>query len=134
MVNPELAKIQSLLHEHHRLLLISLKQDLERLQGKVLNPAEWFQILLGSAEYGWLKPLNSLISDIDALLEAKSISSVDLGILHHELERFFFKEDGDVTSFNYHYRKLFALFDSADRQSALERRGDSPRLAQNRSE
>ena len=67
------------------------------MHGKVLNPAEWFQILLGSAEYGWLKPLNSLISDIDALLEAKSISPSDLGILHHELERFFFKEDGDAT-------------------------------------
>ena len=101
-------KIRNSLHELHRLLLKALKLERERIHGHVLNPAEWFQILLSAPEYAWLKPMNSLLSDVDALLESKSISEADQKILHYELERFFFKEDGDVTSFNYHYRKLFA--------------------------
>jgi hypothetical protein len=104
----ELESVRTSLHELHRLLLSVLKQERERIHGKVLNPAEWFQILLSAPEYAWLKPLNSLLSDVDALLEAKSVASGDQKILRHEVERFFFKEDGDVTSFNYHYRKLFA--------------------------
>jgi hypothetical protein len=49
-----------------------------------------------------------LVSDVDALSESPRLAPQDLAILHFELERFFFKEDGDVTSFNYHYRKTFA--------------------------
>jgi hypothetical protein len=104
----DLETIRTALVELHRLLLGVLKTERERIHGKVLNPAEWFQILLAAPEYAWLKPLNSLISDVDALLESKSVAVADQAILRHELERFFFKEDGDVTSFNYHYRKLFA--------------------------
>jgi hypothetical protein len=104
----ELKAIQSSLHELQRRLLAALKQEHERIHGQVLNPAAWFQVLLSAPEYAWTKPLNSLISDVDALLEQKAVSDSDKSILRHELERFFFKEDGDVTSFNYHYRKLFA--------------------------
>lgn len=105
----ELKTVRTSLHELHRLLLATLKKDRERVSGQVLNPAEWFQILLAAPEYAWLKALNSLISDVDALSENKQISEPDLLILRHELERFFFKDDEDVTSFNSHYRKLFAL-------------------------
>ncbi|MGZ3722391.1 MAG: hypothetical protein ACXVA9_05645, partial [Bdellovibrionales bacterium] len=104
----EFKPIQKSLHELHRQLLAGLKKEHERIHGKVLNPAEWFQILLSAPEYAWIKPLNSLISDVDALLESHPVSKTDQIILQHELERFFFKDDGDVTSFNYHYRKLFA--------------------------
>jgi hypothetical protein len=104
----DLKPIQESLTELHRRLLAALKKEHERIHGQVLNPAAWFQILLAAPEYAWMKPLNSLISDVDALMEAKTITEIDKMILQHELERFFFKEDGDVTSFNYHYRKLFA--------------------------
>lgn len=104
----DLTAIQTSLHELQRRLLSALKQEHERIHGQVLQPAGWFQILLSAPEYAWTKPLNSLISDVDALLEHKTVSEADKAILRHELERFFFKEDGDVTSFNYHYRKLFA--------------------------
>lgn len=104
----ELNAVRKTLHELHRLLLSALKKDRERETGKVLNPTEWFQILLSAPEYVWLKGLNSLLSDVDALFDSNKIANEDLAILRHELERFFFKDDGDVTSFNYHYRKLFA--------------------------
>jgi hypothetical protein len=103
----EFKVVRTILHELHRLLLAALKKDRERLFGQAINPSEWFQILLSAPEYNWLKSLNSLLSDVDALFDSGKIGNEDLAIVRHELERFFFKEDGDVTSFNSHYRKLF---------------------------
>jgi hypothetical protein len=103
----ELLAVRTALHELHRLLLSALKMERERVTGRVFNPAEWFQLLISAPEYQWLKPLNSLLSDVDALSELKAVASQDLAILRHELETFFFKENEDVTSFNCHYRRLF---------------------------
>src|SRR5690242_20665893 len=95
----ELKNVQTSLHELQRLLLSILKQDHERASGKVLNPAEWFQILLGAPEYAWLKTLNSLVSDVDALSECSKLSTQDLAILRAEVDRLFFTENVDVSSF-----------------------------------
>ena len=105
---PDLKSVQATLHELQRLLLGILKKEREVASGKVLNPAEWFQILLSAPEYVWLKTLNSLISDLDALNESSKLTIQDVAIVRAELERLFFKEDGDAASFNAHYRKLFA--------------------------
>lgn len=104
----DLKNVQASLHELQRLLLGILRKEREGLIGKALNPAEWFQILLSAPEYMWLKALNSFISDLDALSEAAKLTTQDLAIVRAELERMFFKEDGDAASFNAHYRKLFA--------------------------
>lgn len=104
----DLKSIQVSLYELHKLLLSTLKKDRERVIGNVLQPAEWFQILLSAPEYTWLKILNSLISDVDALSELPKVTAQDMAILRSEVERLFFKEDGDAASFNAHYRKLFA--------------------------
>ncbi len=100
--------VRTPLLELHRLLLLSLKKDHETLAGRVLNPAEWFQTLLSSPEYQWVKPLNSLMADVDALSELSKIGDRDMAILRHHLETLFFKDDEDVTSFNSHYRKAFS--------------------------
>ena len=105
--HPELQAVRQGLQELHRVLLAALKKDHERIAGRVVPPAEWFQILIGSPEYQWVKPLNSLVSDVDALTELPTISETDILIVQYELEFFFFKENDDVTSFNYHYRKIF---------------------------
>jgi len=105
--HPKLSAVRTHLRELHRFLLALLKKEREGSLGKTLQAAEWFQILLAAPEYQWLKPLNSLLSDLDALSEHAQVSGADLIIVRLELERFFFKEDGDVTSFNFHYRKLF---------------------------
>lgn len=104
----ELKAVKTSLYELHKLLLSTLKKDRERLTGELLNPAAWFQILLSAPEYVWLKTLNSFISDVDALSEAEKYSAEDIAVLRSELERLFFKDDEDVTSFNSHYRKIFA--------------------------
>ena len=105
---PQLVSARTALYELHRLLLSVLKKTREKEMGKVMNATEWFHALLNAPEYQWLKPLNSLLSDVDALSDSGRAASDDLAILRAELEKFFFKENGDATSFNYHYRKLFA--------------------------
>ena len=104
----ELKKLRSALMDLHRLFLATLKEEHESKSGDVLNAGAWFQVLVSSPEYGWVKPFNSLVSDMDALLDLKNISEQDLVILRHELDNLFFKESDEVTSFNFHYRKLFA--------------------------
>ena len=106
----ELKTVRSALHELHRLMLSALRKDHERILGRVMNPAEWFQILISAPEYQWLQPLNSLLSDVDALSELSKIEELDLAILRQELEGFFFKENVEVRSFNSHYRLLLAQY------------------------
>src|SRR6185437_8454535 len=104
-----LREVAQTLREVHKLLLAVLKKEREQAAGKNVAPAEWFQILLNEPEYKWMKGLNSLVSDTDALSELTKISDQDLAILRYEVEKFFFVDDEDVTSFNSHYRKLFNL-------------------------
>jgi hypothetical protein len=102
-----MSEVGGSLRELHKLLLAVLKKDRERHSGKIITPAEWFQTLLNAPEYQWMKALNSLVSDADALSELSKVSDRDLVILRHEIERLFFRDDEDVTSFNSHYRKWF---------------------------
>ncbi len=110
MPNPSefLQALRAPLIELHRLLLSLLKTDRDQTSGRVMAPTEWFQVLLGAPEYAWVKPLNTLLSDVDALSEQRKISSADLSILHHQINFLFFSDNQDVTSFNSHYRKLFS--------------------------
>lgn len=103
-----MGEVGGALRELHKLLLAVLKQERDRVAGSVLTPAEWFQTLLNAPEYQWMKTLNSLVSDTDALSELPKISDRDLIILRSEIERLFFRDDEDVTSFNSHYRKIFS--------------------------
>lgn len=107
-VNQTLKTVRTPLLELHRILLLILKKDLERTSGRVIPPAEWFQVLLSAPEYQWVKPLNTLVSDMDALSELAKIRDEDLSILHHQVNSLLFSDNQDVTSFNSHYRKLFA--------------------------
>lgn len=92
--------------EAHRTLLAALRQDHERMSGSGLRPAEWFQILISSPTYQWLKPLNTLLADIDALFEAVPVSEMDLAVLRHSVDSLFFTDNDEIRSFNYHYRGL----------------------------
>lgn len=103
----KLGAVRKPLHELHRLLLASLKRDHELTAGRVLNPAEWFQVLISQPEYQWVKPFNTLLADVDALTDSNKVAETDLAILHHLLDALFFKDDELVTSFNSHYRKAF---------------------------
>ncbi len=104
----KLVTVRTPLLELHRLLLGCLKTDYEKAHGRVLPAAEWFQVLLGAPEFAWVKVMNTLISDVDALSEKKGITVQDMSILHHNINKLLFIDDEDVTSFNCHYRKVFS--------------------------
>ncbi len=106
----KLKAVRTPLLELHRLMLLALKKEHETLAGRVLNPTEWFQTLLSSPEYQWVKPLNRLLSDVDALSDLNKAGMQDLEILRYHLDLLFFKDDEDVTSFNCHYRKAFSRY------------------------
>lgn len=111
MSNPSelLKSVRTPLLELHRLLLSVLKKDREETSGRVMAPAEWFQVLISAPELHWVKPINTLLSDVDALMDSGKVRVEDLSILHHQFNALFFSDNEDVTSFNSHYRKQFAL-------------------------
>ena len=74
-----LAKV---LRAAHSALIQSLKKRREAKNGKELTPMEWFHLLSGDPEYQWMKPLMSLMADIDALLDNRpDISENDLALV-----------------------------------------------------
>jgi hypothetical protein len=100
--------IRSNLLELHRLILGAAKKQAEDDAGRTLPPAEWFQILIADPKFKWLGPLTTLLTDLDALSERTNIATRDLSILRHALEELFFIENDELTSFNHHYRQMFA--------------------------
>ena len=105
---PDLKALRSTLQELHRYLLASAKKEAEAKLGRSLAPGDWFQQLIGDPQYAWIKPLTSLMADLDALSEHPKISDRDLSILRHALEDLFFNENDELLSFNHHYRQIFA--------------------------
>lgn len=104
----DLKSIRTNLLELHRLLLAAAKKQAEDEAGRTLSPSDWFNQLIADPKFKWLGPMTTLLTDLDALVEHKNIASRDLSILRHALEELFFIEDDEMTSFNHHYRQLFA--------------------------
>ena len=74
-----LAKV---LRAAHSALIQSLRRRREKKTGKELTPLEWFHLLSSDPEYLWMKPLMSLMADIDALLDNRpNISENDLALV-----------------------------------------------------
>ena len=106
-ITPDLQALRSTLQEMHRYLLAIAKKSAEEKLGKVLAPGDWFQHLISDPQYAWLKPLTTLVADLDALSEHKNIVDRDLSILRHAIDDLFFNDNDELQSFNHHYRQVF---------------------------
>ena len=102
----EIKNIASQLRSLHSSLLLILKVKRDTKDGKVTSPIEWFHLLMGDPEYMWFKPLNELLSDIDALDDRGHVSSNDASLVRSLLEELFVKKSPDKNSFNSRYIEL----------------------------
>jgi hypothetical protein len=103
----DIKQARILLLQLHRILLELLRQDHERTKGSPVSPTAWFQLLLNDQEYKWLEPLNTIVSDIDALSERTEATDEDRAIIRHEVEALFF--DGTIhNEFRRRYQKILA--------------------------
>jgi len=66
------------LRELHRVLLHVARENYERDHGPIANPAHFLQLLTGDEYFAWLRPLSTLMADIDHIggLDADSRNEV----------------------------------------------------------
>ncbi len=96
-INKEvLAKVRSSLFELHREFLVVLKTQRETDLHQPIGVTEWLQLIITAPEYEWLKPLNSLVTDVDALFDLESIEPEDITVVKNALNELFFKDDTKV--------------------------------------
>lgn len=107
---------------HHHTQTLQVRQALWNLQKEVLNhlkeefdlelgyqaaPTEWFQALMNSEKYVWLRELTSLMADIDILTELEYVTEHHAGTARNEIEYLLFEKTMDASEgFNKQYREL----------------------------
>lgn len=80
-------QINTELRALHSEFLAKLKSLREEELGQKLNAVEWFQALMGAPELTWVRPFNTLVSDVDALSEQKMTDEKDLAVVKNELQK-----------------------------------------------
>lgn len=83
-------------------LLSSLKDQYDAEVGYEAAPTEWFQVLMTSERYSWLRELTSLMADIDIMTELEEITESHTSIARAEIERMLLATNDE--NFNKHYR------------------------------
>ncbi len=87
-------------------LLNSLKAQFDQEIGKEAAAIEWFQALMNSDRYIWLRELTSLMADIDIMTELESIDEEHAAIARFEIERLLFNQDASRSAFAQSYSDL----------------------------
>ena len=85
-------------------LLSSLKDQYDAENGYESAPTEWFQVLMNSERYAWLRELTSLMADIDIMTELDFITEAHAGIARAEIERLLLSQNEE--NFNKNYRNF----------------------------
>lgn len=87
-------------------LLAYLKDQFDKENGRVSQPAEWLQVIMISERFHWMKELTSLIIDTDVLSELEEISEDNASIIASEVERILIGNNEARSDFNKHYKLL----------------------------
>lgn len=83
-------------------LLSSLKDQYDAENGYESQPTEWFQVLMTSERYAWMRELTSLMADIDIMTELDFITDNHVAIARAEIERLLLAQNEE--HFNKNYR------------------------------
>jgi hypothetical protein len=74
-------------------VLNHLKEEFDRELGYNSTPTEWFQTLMSSVKYYWLRELTSLMADIDILTELDFITELHASTARFEIEHLLFNQN-----------------------------------------
>jgi hypothetical protein len=83
-------------------LLSSLKDQYDSENGYESAPTEWFQVLMTSERYAWMRELTSLMADVDIMTELEFLTENHVGVARAEIERMLLAQNEEI--FNKYYR------------------------------
>lgn len=87
-------------------VLNSLKEEFDRENGYQAAPTEWFQVLMNSDRYAWLRELTSLMADIDVMTELDYITEQHAATARAEIERLLLEHHAPSSEFTRQYKEL----------------------------
>ncbi|HWU44282.1 MAG TPA: hypothetical protein VN132_12615 [Bdellovibrio sp.] len=87
-------------------VLNSLKEEFDRENGYQAAPTEWFQVLMTSERYAWLRDLTSLMADIDVMTELDYITEQHAATARAEIERLLLEHSPPSSEFTRQYKEL----------------------------
>lgn len=104
---PKVLEVRQALWGLQKELLSSLKDQFDAEIGYESAPTEWFQVLMNSERYAWLRELTSLMADIDIMTELETITEAHAGVARAEIERLLLIQSEE--NFNKNYRQLLVV-------------------------
>lgn len=91
-------------------VLNHLKEEFDRELGYNAAPTEWFQALMNSEKYSWLRELTSLMADIDILTELDFITEQHASTARFEIESLLFNQSNvEEQSFSKKYQTILLI-------------------------
>ncbi len=67
-----LGQLRDLLLDQHKLLLDREKATYEAEHGRIANPGQFLNLVIGDPHFAWLKTLSTLVVEIDVALARRS--------------------------------------------------------------
>lgn len=77
-IRPPLAKV-------HAFLLSALKEKFERLEGRLLSPYDWLQMISVDPTLQWIRPMHELLLDVDIMIDEKELTVEDVDQIRKDL-------------------------------------------------
>lgn len=87
-------------------LLKSLKEEFDQQNGYESNPTEWFQVLMSSEKFFWMRELTSLMADVDVMTELEYLTEQHVAAARAEIERLLFEQNPAENDFSRLYRDM----------------------------
>lgn len=87
-------------------VLNTLKEEFDAQNGYQAAPTEWFNVLMNSPSYSWLRELTSLMADIDVMTELDYITEQHAATARAEIERLLLEHSAPSSEFTKQYKTL----------------------------
>lgn len=90
--------------EIHRTMIAATRLEYERDHGRIENPYTLLSIVSNDQTFAWLRPLTTLLVEIDDLLEQEEITPFAASAVRAAAAIMFMPSEGDDNTFYYQLR------------------------------
>lgn len=102
----DLRRFHTILLEVHRTLIEATRYEFESAHGRIENPYELLQLVESDPVFAWLRPMTSLLVQVDELLEQDAITVDEVATVRATAERLVQPPEGTTSAFHDRLRAL----------------------------